>query len=61
MLTVHKCSDTGLFRHLSSPTFCCLKFQKQVTSEAYLYPQCIQTFIQFLEMQEKIARTFFDF
>ena len=24
ILTVHKCSGTGLFRHLSSPTFCSL-------------------------------------
>ena len=31
--TVHKCRDTGLFRHFSNPVFCSLQFQKQVTSE----------------------------
>ena len=31
MLTVHKCSDTGLFRHLSNRAFCNLRFQKQIT------------------------------
>ena len=32
MWTIHKCSETGLFRHLSDPTFCSLQFQKQMTA-----------------------------
>ena len=37
MLTVHKCSDTGLFRHLSNPAFFNLKLQKQITSELIFF------------------------
>ena len=36
ILTVNKCCDTGLFRLLSQPAFCSLKFQKEITSEARL-------------------------
>ena len=35
MSFVHKCSDMGLFRHLSNPAFCSLEFKKQITSEAF--------------------------
>ena len=37
MLTVHKCSDTRPFRHLSNPAFFSLKFQKEIISEAHVF------------------------
>ena len=52
MLTVHKCSDTELFRHLSNPAFCNLKFQKQITCEDHLLSKSIR---------KKIRKYFFDF
>ena len=61
MLAVHKCSDTGIFRHLSNPAFCSLKFQKQITSEDHLHFQSIPNFLQISEVQEKILKIFFDF
>ena len=45
MLPVHKCSDTGLFRHLSNPAFCSLQFQKEITSEAHLFFQSIRNYM----------------
>ena len=45
MLTVHKCSDTGLFRHLSNPAFCSLQFEKEITSEAHLFFQSIRNYM----------------
>ena len=59
MLTVHKCSDTGLLMRLSNPTFCTLKFQKQITSEAHPFFQSIPNFMQIFEMQKKMEETFF--
>ena len=32
MLTLHKCPDTGFYRHLSNRAFCILKFQKEISS-----------------------------
>ena len=37
MLTAHKCSDTGFFRHLSNPAFSSLYIQKPITSKAHLF------------------------
>ena len=45
MLTAHKGSDAGLFRHLSNPAFYPLQFQKQITSEAHIFFQSIQNYI----------------
>ena len=45
MVTVHKCSDTRPFRHLSNPGICNLKFQKQITFEAHLLFQSIANFM----------------
>ena len=45
MLTGDKCSHTRLFSHLSNPTFCSGKIQKQITSEAYFFSQSIQNFM----------------
>ena len=56
MLTDHKCSDTGLFRHLSNPAFCSLQFQKQITSEAHIFYKTIQKFMEISEMQRKIRK-----
>ena len=61
MLAVHKCSDTGLFRHFNNPVFCSLKFQKQITSEDHLLYQSIPNFRQISEMAEKVPIIFFDF
>ena len=61
MLTAHKCSDTGVFRHLINPAFCSLKFQKQIISEGLVFFQSIQIFMQFSEMHKEIQKMFFDF
>ena len=45
LLTVHKCCDTGLFRHLSNPASCSPYFQKQVTSDSDLFFQSISNFM----------------
>ena len=37
MLTVHKFSDTQVFRHLSCPCFSSLKFQKEIIYEGHLF------------------------
>ena len=41
MLTVHKCSDTGLFKDLNNPAFFTLEFEKEITSETHLLVQSI--------------------
>ena len=41
ILTVHKCSDTWRFWHLSYPAFCTLWYQKQITLEDHLFVQSI--------------------
>ena len=61
MLTAHKFSDTGLFRHLSNIAFYTLQFQKQITSEAHIFFQSIQNFMYILEMQRKVQHIFCDF
>ena len=59
MLNVHKCYDTGLFWHYSNSDICSLKFQNQITSEAYIFFQSIPSFMQILEMQKKSEEMFF--
>ena len=61
MLTAHKCSGTGVFRHLINPAFCSLKLQKQIISEGLVFFQSIQIFMQFSEMHKEIQKMFFDF
>ena len=61
MLTVHKCSDTRLRSHLSSPIICSLYFQKGMASEAHLLFESIPNFMEILEMQEKLYKILFDF
>ena len=60
MLTVHKCSDKGLFGHFSNSTFAVYNFWKKTTFEADLVFQSILNFVQISEMQKKIEKTFFD-
>ena len=61
MLTVHKCCDIWLFRHLSNPAFCGLEFQKQVNSDGDLVFESISKFMYISEMQKKIGQIFFHF
>ena len=37
MLTVHKCSEKGIFSHLSNHAFCRLYFLKYISYEAHLF------------------------
>ena len=61
MLTTHKCSDTGLFRHLSNLAFCSLKFEKPITSEADLFFQSIQNFMKISKIYKKNSQNIFRF
>ena len=61
MLTVHKCSDIGIFRHLSNLAICSLYFQKEITSKDHLRFQSIPNFNEIPEMQKKIQEIYFDF
>ena len=45
MLALDKCSDTGIFSHLSNLAFCSLEFQEKITSEAHDFFQSIQSFM----------------
>ena len=60
MLSVHKCSDTGSFRHLRKVAFCRRYLHKQITPEAHLSFESIATFMPILEMQIKMDEIFFD-
>ena len=61
MLSVHKYSDTGPFRHLNNPAFCTLYFQKEITPGDHNFFQSISQFMSILEMQLQIQQIFFDF
>ena len=61
MLTVHKCSDTGLFGHLSNSNFSSLQFKKEITSDSQLFFQSIPHFMSIPETQQNIRKIFFDF
>ena len=61
MLTVHKCSDTWLFRHLNYPSFCNLYFQKQIAYEAHILFQGSPNFMKIVEMKKKIGQIFLNF
>ena len=61
VLTVLKCSYTGLFQHLSNPAFF-----PSVISEANNFRgsslfQRVSNFMSILEMQKKVQKIFFDF
>ena len=61
MLTVYKCSDTGLFEHESNSTICSLYFQKENTSEAHLFLKTYCKFYVDFRKAKKIEKIFFDF
>ena len=61
MLTVHKCSDIGIFRHLRNLAICSLYFKKEITSKDHLLFQSIRNFNEIPEMQKKIKKIYFDF
>ena len=61
MVTVQKGSDMRLFSHLKDRAFCCLQFQKQITSEAHLFFQSNPNFMEIPERHKKFKKIFFDF
>ena len=61
ILTVHKCSDTEFFRHLSNSCFWNLKFMKQITSETHLFFSKYSKSYVDLGNAEKISIFFFWF
>ena len=61
LLSVEKCSDLGLLRHLSNTAFCSLEFQKQISFEDHHFLQSIPDFMYISEMQQKIEKIFSDF
>ena len=61
MLADDRSSDTGLFSHLSCPTFRSLYIRKKITSEDHLLFQSIPNLMNISEMQKKIQKIFFDF
>ena len=61
MLTVHKCSDTRLFEHLSNTAYSILYFQTEITPEAQLLFESISNFTQITEMQKEFEKIFFGF
>ena len=56
MLTVHKCCDSGLFRHLINHAVSSIVFHKYVSYESYLLFQNVQDLISSSEMQKKIQK-----
>ena len=56
MLTVHKCSDIGIFRHLRNLAICSLYFKKEITSKDHLLFQSIRNFNEIPEMQKKLRK-----
>ena len=60
MLTVHKCSDTGLFGHLTNSAFCSLWYQEKKAFQADTFFQSIPNFMQIFKMQKKIEEIFVD-
>ena len=60
MLTVHKCSDTGLFGYLTNSAFCSLWYQEKKTFQADTFVQSIPNFMQIFKMQKKIEEIFLD-
>ena len=59
MLTVHKCSNTRLFRHLSNPAFCTLWFKKQITYAAHFFFKVFQILCRFRKLPKKLRKCFF--
>ena len=56
MLTVHKCSENGIFSHLSDHAFCSLYFLKYISYEAHLFFEKVQNFLQSLEVWKKVEQ-----
>ena len=51
MLTIHKFSDTGIFRHLSIPAFSRVEVQQKIGYEGHIFFQIIPNFIYTSLMQ----------
>ena len=58
MLTVYKCSDTGLLRHLSNTAFSRPYLQKQITSEAHIFFRVLQLLCRFWKCRTKFTKYF---
>ena len=59
-LTVHKCSDIGLFRQLSRPPSCSLQYPKQIISRPIFILKVFQILCRFRKCRKKIERICFD-
>ena len=58
MLAFHKCSDTGIFTHLSSHALCSLQFRKYITYEAHIFFSNCSKFDADFRNGEKIEKIF---
>ena len=58
VFTIHKCSDTGLFGHLSNPAFCSLYFQKQIISEAHIFSKYSKLYVDCGNAEKNLEITF---
>ena len=61
ILTVHKGSDTGLFRDLNNPACCNLNVQNEISSDTHLFFESISNIMYIPEMQERTGKIFFGF
>ena len=58
MFTVHKCSDTGLYRHLSNPLLAVYSFRKKITSGTHYFFKVFEISCRFRKLRKK-SRKFF--
>ena len=60
MLSVHKCSDRGIFGYISISAFCSLYFHKEGTSEAHVFFfKVFQILCRFPKWSKKFRKYFF--
>ena len=61
MLTVHKCSDTRLFRHLSNHAFRSLQFCKYISCEARVSSKMLKILCRLQKHRRNIRKYFLFF
>ena len=59
MLTVHICSETGLFSHLSNHASWGLEFRKYISFQAHLFFKTFKIWCRFQKFRKKIRKCFF--